>query len=116
MGGNGSFRSHRHDYLGPQLPHTTGKVLHNCQEILPIKAAVGVVEHRAAGGPQQLASGGKFLAANSREFIIGLGPTPVGGRLTWGKANHMGLHTALPVMEQGPPKASRLVVRMGSKT
>jgi hypothetical protein len=116
MGGNGSFRSHRHDYLGSHLPHTTGEVLHNRQEILPIKAAIGVVEHRAAGDPQQLASGGKFLAANSREFIVGLGPAPVGGCLAWGEANHMGFHAAFAVMEQGAAKASRFVIRMGSKT
>ena len=116
MSGNGAFRPHRHDDVRTQLPNATCKVLDNGHQVLPIEAAVWIIQHRTAGDSQQLASGSEFLAAHAREFFIRLGATPVGSCLARCETDHVGLHAALAIMKQCPPKASRLIVRMSSKT
>ena len=116
MRGNRAFRSQGQDYLRTQLAYPAGEVRNDCQQILPVKAAIRIVEDDAARDSEQLASSSELLAAHLGKFRIGFRSTPVRGCLSGREANYMGLNALLAVMQQSSSKASSFIVRMGSKT
>src|SRR5262249_44800925 len=98
------------------LPYAQRQVGHRVIEVLLIQLAVGIVEDCPAGHAQHLAGSGKLAPAYLRQLIIRPGAPAMRCSLPGSQAKDVCFLPSLCIVEQSAPKASSLIVRMGSNT
>ena len=112
MRGQRAFGTEGHNYLRLELANAPRQVAANLIETLLIQAAVGIVEHEAAGGVQMFAGGGKFPAAHRGQLIVVARAPAVARRLSGGQADDVGFDSTFSGQQQAAAETAGFVVRM----